>query len=275
MAFYHWKSCSEEVRAQVEQIISSFVAIIPSLSGIYLHGSLAMGCFNPCCSDLDLLAVTKGKIQAASVPPILACLLALSKKPIPVEISFLNKDDLVPWRHPAQFDLFYSEDWREQLSRQLKDGSWEQRYSEVKRDIDLSAHITIINARGVSLWGEAIPAVFPEVPLADYADSILSDVEWIQERLFQNPTYTVLNLCRVYAFFKDGSILSKAEGADWAANHLDTKWHDLIQQALQSYGSESAGSAFAEADIKSFYNEMVEKIQKKNTFIRANPATNE
>lgn len=32
-----------------------------NLVGIYLHGSLAMGCFNPDTSDVDLLLVVRDK----------------------------------------------------------------------------------------------------------------------------------------------------------------------------------------------------------------------
>ena len=33
------------------------------LAGIYLHGSLAMGCFNPDRSDIDLIVVTYGPLS--------------------------------------------------------------------------------------------------------------------------------------------------------------------------------------------------------------------
>lgn len=32
-----------------------------SVIGIYLHGSMAMGCFNPAQSDIDLLVITREK----------------------------------------------------------------------------------------------------------------------------------------------------------------------------------------------------------------------
>ena len=47
-----------------ENILARFVAVAhetigENLLGVYLHGSVAMGCFNPKSSDLDLLVGVK------------------------------------------------------------------------------------------------------------------------------------------------------------------------------------------------------------------------
>ncbi len=221
-----------------------------------------MGCFNPAHSDLDLLVVSQKKIPPSSVPPILHFLLEISRKPIPVEISFLNLQDLKPWRHPALYDLHYSEHWREEVSRQLQDGSWIEKFALARRDGDLAAHITVAHKFGTCLWGEPIDVVFPPVPAADFADSILSDLEWAGERMMSFPIYTVLNLCRVYAFMQSGLVCSKAEGARWALQNLDEKWHATIQKALENYLDESAASIFTGDEIRPFYNEMVGQIMR-------------
>ncbi len=221
-----------------------------------------MGCFNPAASDLDLLVVSQTKIPPAAVPPILCALLEISRKPIPVEVSFLNLQDLKPWRHPAPYDLHYSEDWREDVSRQLEDGSWVNKFGLVKRDTDLAAHITITQKFGFCLWGEPIDAVFPNVPAADFADSILSDVEWIGEWVVIHPIYTVLNLCRALAFMQGGLVCSKADGARWALQNLDEKWRNTIQKALDSYKDETKLSIFPDDEIKLFYNEMAGQIKR-------------
>ncbi len=260
MPFYRWPDCPPEVQREVGQIVQPFIQHVPFLAGIYLHGSPAMGCFNPARSDLDLLVVTQNKLPSSAVPPILHTLLEISGNPIPVEVSFLNLQDLKPWQHPALYDLHYSEGWREEMSRRLQDGSWRENFDLVKRDRDLAAHITITHQFGICLWGEPINAIFPTVPAADFADSILADVEWIGERMMSFPTYTVLNLCRVYAFMQCGLVCSKAGGARWALQHLDEKWHGNIQKALDDYQSETAAPFFIEDEIKSFYNEMVQQI---------------
>ena len=74
-------------------------------------GSLAMGCFNPHASDIDVLVITqrrvgKQKLRLASLA------LATSLKPRPIEVTTFSKRDLNPWRYPTPFDFHFSEDWR-------------------------------------------------------------------------------------------------------------------------------------------------------------------
>ncbi len=268
MAFHHWSDCPPEVKRQIDHLILAFKEHLPGLKGIYLHGSLAMGCFNPAASDLDLLVVSSTKIPSSAVPSILYALLEISRKPIPIEVSILNQQDLKPWQHPALYDLHYSEHWREDVSRLLEDGSWKENYSQVKKDEDLAAHITITHQFGICLWGEPIETVFPFVPADDFTDAILFDMEWIGERVMSDPIYTVLNLCRVDAFIQSGLICSKAGAAYWALENLDKKWFNTVQKAFDCYQGENKPSFFTEDEIRSFYNEMAERVLRIKTTSR-------
>ncbi|MCE3200156.1 nucleotidyltransferase domain-containing protein [Paenibacillus sonchi] len=67
---------------QVEPILDRFTAIFreeleADLAGIYLHGSLAMGCFNPVGSDIDILVVIRTPLPHARAARIAQKLLAL------------------------------------------------------------------------------------------------------------------------------------------------------------------------------------------------------
>ena len=54
----HWRDCPDDVRNLVNHVLEDYRAILAdNLVGFYLHGSLAMGCFNPELSDIDFLAV--------------------------------------------------------------------------------------------------------------------------------------------------------------------------------------------------------------------------
>ena len=53
MAQKHWKNCPANVQSQITAITAEIKKfLLKNLAGIYLHGSLAMGCFNPNKSDL-------------------------------------------------------------------------------------------------------------------------------------------------------------------------------------------------------------------------------
>jgi len=80
-----------------------------NLIGLYLHGSLAMGCFNPNCSDLDVIAVTAEGMAVETKRAVAAILLQQSGAPHPIEVSFLRRRDLAPWRYPTPFDFHYKE----------------------------------------------------------------------------------------------------------------------------------------------------------------------
>lgn len=56
------------VSKSVEMLLDDFTAMCReifdgSLTGVYLHGSMAMGCFNPEKSDIDLIVVVSGSIS--------------------------------------------------------------------------------------------------------------------------------------------------------------------------------------------------------------------
>ena len=55
-----------------------------------------------------------------------------------------------------------------------------------------------------------------------------------------NPTYFILNLCRVLAYKKEELILSKQEGGQWGIRNVPEKYQPLIVQALDEYLSDKS-----------------------------------
>lgn len=49
--------------------------------------------------------------------------------------------------------------------------------------------------------------------------------------------YIILNLTRVLAYIRYELVLSKEQGAKWALNHIDIKYHDIIKRSLRCYQS--------------------------------------
>ncbi len=87
-------------------------------------------------------------------------------------------------------------------------------------DKDLAAYVTVIYHRGKCLYGKEIKEVFEKVSKEFYFDSIWNDVKNAQEDIITNPTYMILNLCRVLAYKQSGLILSKKEGGHWGINNV-------------------------------------------------------
>jgi streptomycin 3"-adenylyltransferase len=236
MSQYGWADCPAPVRAQVEGLVAGLrTALGKNLIGVYLHGSLAMGCFNPTRSDLDLLVVTRRGMPVEMKREVTGLLLQVSGAPAPVEISFLRAADLRPWRHPTPYDFHYSEDWRERTRQALADGSWRAWNDAPPADPDLAAHIAITRRRGLRLRGAPIDQVFPVVPAADYLDSIVRDFHWGRAGLGANPVYFILNTCRIMAYRRAGLICSKDEGGAWALPLLPEEHRAVVARALVAY----------------------------------------
>jgi len=221
-----------------QKLIDEFCDISKSiigndLTGIYLHGSLAMRCFNPEKSDIDLIVVIEEDITDVQKIEFMHHLVALNEK-APAkgfEISIVKREYCRSFVYPTPFELHFSP-----VHLQWFRDNPENYVKNMKgMDEDLAAHFTIINKYGIVLYGEAIINVFGEVPRKRYIESIWHDVKDAREHIVNDPIYTILNVCRVLAFLKEDLYLSKLQGGEWGIAHLPQKYHSLILQALDCY----------------------------------------
>lgn len=125
-------------------------------------------------------------------------LVNYSNRPFPIEISFLNVEQLKDWQHPSPFDFHYSESWRERYESDLLKGTNRYINEEINTDPDLAAHIKVTYERGICLEGKPIADTFPEIPDTDYTDSIMGDYQECLTNIVKNPVYCSLNMIRVY-----------------------------------------------------------------------------
>lgn len=206
-----------------------------NLVGIYLHGSAAMGCFNDDRSDIDLIVVVNetvpDDIKRRYIDMIVRLNEAAPEKGL--ELSVVRREVCKPFVYPTPYELHFSIAHLEWYKKDPSDY-----IAKMKGlDKDLAAHFTIINHRGKCLYGEEIVSVFGDVGREYYFDSIWEDVAGAAEDIADNPTYVILNLCRVLAYKEDGLILSKREGGEWGLKNVPEKHHPLIISALNDYAS--------------------------------------
>src|SRR5688500_1242555 len=125
MPQYGWTNSPAPLRRQVQGLVGGLRAVLgPDLLGVYLHGSLSMGCFNPQRSDVDLLAVSRSPLRSEARPQLARLFLQQSGVPAPVEFSLLHHAAVHPWQHPAPYEFHYSEDWRDRTQAHLTSGAW-------------------------------------------------------------------------------------------------------------------------------------------------------
>lgn len=229
------------------------------LVGIYLHGSMAMGCFHPDKSDIDLIIVIKDDITDNQKLKFMNEVVELNKAAPSkgIELSIVKEAYCKEFRYPTPFELHFS---NAHLQWFIDDpvGYISKMYGT---DKDLAAHFKIIKEYGIVLYGADIQDVFADVPRENYIDSIWCDIEGAKEEILENPVYIILNLCRVLAFLKNDLISSKKQGGEWALQNLPPEFHPLILDALESYasGNEMKGD---EERAHKFADYMLQKIEK-------------
>jgi predicted nucleotidyltransferase len=229
-----------------------------TLVGVYLHGSLALGCFNPARSDIDLLVLTRRRLDEDERRSVAEFAVSRSNAPHPLELTVLSEADVRPWRYPTPYDFHYGESLRARVEQQLAGGAIPEADGA---DHDLAGHIGLLLARGRTLVGRPAEEVFPAVPEADFRDSILRDFAWIQnpETRLGGRIYGVLNACRVLAYLRGAGILSKAEAGEWAANALPPDLHPTAELAVAAYRS-GADEPCPEETVRTFVADMAELI---------------
>lgn len=214
------------------------VVLGENLRGIYVHGSIAMGCFNPASSDIDVLVVVNDALSLDMKKQLGEIHLKLSEEcTSPIELSVILEDVLENFVYPTPFEFHYSDDHIETFRHGTID------LTTPRTDPDLAAHFVITKKYGVSLSGESAQNTFPDVPPENYLDSIAKDAEWSYNNIMAGgdegecrvPTYGVLNFCRVLAFIDDQQITSKRSGGEWALAHLPDAYKPVIQEALNEY----------------------------------------
>lgn len=234
-----WQNLMEKIVAEYRDILGE------NLLGVYVHGSIAFGCFHPQKSDIDFLVVTERApdwFQKERMIRILLELAAFAPQK-GFEMSLVLRENCQEFVHPMPYEMHYSMAWHDAYCRDIT-GTLAQLRGV---DPDLAAHVTVTRAVGVALFGSEPQAMFAPVPWEAYWDSIRGDVENAREDVRENPVYVVLNLCRVLAAKREGAVLSKAQGGYWGLKMLPECWHAPVRAALEAY--ETGGECVCDTGI--------------------------
>lgn len=213
--------------------LASIKAFGGKLTGVYVHGSMALNCFHWDHSDIDFIVVLEDGPSQAQKEAYISALLDISERGPQkgLEMSVVLREYTRHFLYPTPYELHYS---NAHLSRCREDleGFCRQMNGT---DKDLAAHFTIIRNACIVLCGAPAEDTFGNVPKECYRDSIRLDIEQAERDILEDPVYIILNLCRVLAYQSDGLFLSKKEGGLWGVEQIDARYREIIQAALDSY----------------------------------------
>ncbi len=218
----------------VESLASAMTTVLDfQLVGVYLHGSMVLGGFDPRRSDVDVLVVTSNPMtperQSAA-----AQVLSQDVLPCPaqgLELSILTHEVTL---HPSSRPPFELHITTAPEDSKVIDGHGRA------GDPDLVLHFAVCRAAG-RLIGSGLPReqVFGPVPRPLVLAQLVEELEWAAEHAANE--YAILNACRAWKFVLEGDLVSKVEGGRWALDRVRKRSHRaLIAAALDRQTSVSA-----------------------------------
>jgi len=196
----------------------------PQLTGVYLHGSGVLGGFDARRSDVDVLAVSEGRMTAAQLPAVAE---ALSERRLPcpaqgLEMSVVTLDAA---QHPTAGPAFELHLTTAAGDTKVVDGR--QRAG----DADLVLHFAVCRSAG-RLLGPGLLAAEVFGPVADglILAQLADELRWGAANA--PGEYAVLNACRAWRFAADRALVSKLDGGRWALDRVTGADLELIGTAV-------------------------------------------
>ena len=255
----------KQVKENLDAFVESCCNILKTnLVGVYLHGSLAMGCFNSESSDIDILIVVDKDISFAEKRKLIDIVLEMPNRGInnDFEISVMLEEDTKHFKYPTPFLLHYSSLYKE---RYINDSEFTCGDGV---DPDLASHITILTNRGFCLFGKPINEVFERIHKKYYIDSIINDIKSAKDGIGDSPVYYVLNLCRFLYFLREGAVSSKMEGGEWGFANLPILFRDTIKTALLGYQDKRSIQQLEQSKLVEFAEFMLKEIEAQYSIIQ-------
>jgi hypothetical protein len=207
--------------AYLQQVAAGLArALGPTLAGLYLHGSAALGGWSAERSDVELLGVVarplgrRAKQVAAArlLHPALVCPAAGG-----LELSLVTAAVAAdPPRRPP-FELHVNTAL-EGARHHLGGPGAGLALREAGFDPDLLLYFEVCRRSGVAVRGAPPAQVFASPPRAWLLVQAAEELRWALEN--RGFTYRVLTACRAWRLLEDGELCSKLDGGEWARRRL-------------------------------------------------------
>jgi predicted nucleotidyltransferase len=200
-------------------------ALGDALAGIYIHGSVALGSFDPEQSDVDFLVATNGELDRDDVDRLDELHRALGER---LDGSYLP------------LEVFRRFDPARVMHPHIESRGGRLFVDHHGGETVIYRHV--LRESGVVLRGAPPRELIEPVSAADLRWGVCDILEnWWRpmldrpsEELWEAPYrhYAVVTMCRVRFTLESATVVSKPEAAEWALGHVDSRWRDLIRRAV-------------------------------------------
>jgi len=200
-------------------------ALGPHVVGMYVHGSLALGAFDPLRSDIDFLAVTRGELPPDRVAALATMHAALTgsanHEGSYIPLHALRRYDPSDCVHPAL----------------RSDGS----FGLDRHGSEWVIQRHLVREHGIVLAGPDPRALIDPIEPDDLRRAEVGLLrEWWAPQVDQPfrlqsseyKAYAILTMCRALYMFHSGAVVSKPVAARWAQARLGEPWASLVESAL-------------------------------------------
>jgi hypothetical protein len=226
---------SSQIPPAIVPLLDEYVTLMEQqlpglLVGFYLHGSIALGAFNPRSSDIDAIAVVNRRCTATDIDALKALHQTIQTKyPRPfLEVIYLQVSDL--GKEADQVEPF----------PYAHDGDFEPRgHFEIN-----SVTWWLLKNRGITLRGTPAADLNFSVDWDRLIANMRINLNSYWASYTHNPRYiamlfsdysvqwAVTGVLRQYYSFREHNITSKEGAGLYALDHVPERWHRLIQEAL-------------------------------------------
>ena len=220
-----------DVNAVLDELLSNVQAILGNhFLGMYLHGSLAIGDFDPRRSDIDFVVVTADELPGEMLPALEAmhARMAAGGSAWAAELE----GSYIPQHALRRYDPAHARHPHVDLGGSLV-------VEEHGSDWVIQRHI--LRELGVVLAGPAPHTLIDPVPPKELREAALAVLRGWWAPMLRDSTrlhdpryraYAILTMCRMHYTLRHGTIVTKSVAAQWAQAALGERWAALIDQAL-------------------------------------------
>jgi len=227
-------ACPPETRGAIAAFVGQLEHILgDDLAAVWVHGSLAHGCFNTRTSDVDLLVVIERQCAGETADGIARAAAAAET---PIDAAFVTRRQLESDEYPAPVEFLLKRMGEVRIVRP-EDGS---------RDFLLQRQDAL--EAGAALFGPPPGEIIRPVPWHILRMSLDYLFGHIAER-FKDP---VLMFCRIAYAFANARLCSKKQAGEWALDEFGAAQSDLIKRSLAAYSGHEGCSAVTDDEVRSF-----------------------